>query len=189
MTLSPEQRREVAGAIDREQLRGALTADQADERRRHFGITAAGTEPPSYTDLEVLRQLRVRDGEDELAVLRDLHANGERLVPENRAQIDAHRDWLQRRDGERIERERAASPEGRALAAAEALDAQARDAQRVEAGKALLRSDPAAHGISREMIDQLAPAEVLTLSGLVQSDDPAHSVGANVAAAEGGEAA
>lgn len=189
MSLSEAQKKEAEAALRRELARGALTEEEAQERRARFGITAAGTELPSYSDLEVLRQLRLRDGDDELAVLRDLHENGERHVTERRAEIDQHRDWLQRRDAGRVARQHAASPEGRALAAAQALDAQAHEARRVEAGKALLRSDPEAHGVSAEMIDQLNGAEVLSLSGLVQTTDPAHDPAANAASAEGSDAA
>lgn len=188
MTLSPEQRREVAGAIEREVARGALTPEQAEARRRQFGITPAG-ELPTYSDLEVLRQLRVRDGEDELAVLRDLHANGERLVAENRAQIDAHRDWLQRVADDRARQEFEASPEGRRLQAAQLADQQAMRAADAERARLLLASEDT---YPTSDIEKLSDDEAIVAAGFESTLDPATDIPANIAAAEsdtGGEAA
>lgn len=163
----------------------------ANERARQLreqGIRPGETRPelPSYGDRELaLQVLQSERGLDELAAFRTLEREG--ISAELRPEVERLRDFRRRSDQERAERARSESPAGRLLAGADAQDAERRQAERVEAGKALLRSNPEAFGIAAEMVDQLAPGEVLAVSGIEPTPNVDNDVAANAAkAAEGG---
>lgn len=161
---------------------GYRQAEQA-ARERERAEALARAEATSRSDREIaLWALRER-GLSELDAYRKLERQPE-ILDELRPQIEQRKATLANLDSERQRTAFEASPEGRRLAAAEALEQEQRQQEFVEAGLALLRRDPAAHGISSDLIAGLAPDQVLALTGLAQDGpDSAHDHAANLARA------
>lgn len=180
----------AAAGIDNDWLRrtaheaaeAAQTKLAADAATRTAERAAQVSEPNRVHALHILQH---EQGLTELDAYRRLEQEPQTLLDLQPA-IERRRATLENVRSAQARTAFEQSPEGRQLAAAEALTEQRRRETQLEGALALIRNDPEAHGITPAMVDDLSSDQAVRLAGLVQTPDTSNDLDANRDRANGG---